>query len=65
MRANVRFDHQLLVVETEHRVHSMLELLAPSAPEGAPRPPRNLALVIDRSGSIAGEKLAVPIVDPK
>ena len=56
MRTNLRFDHNLLAVEGEHDVHCMLELVAPAAP-GVDRPPLHLALVIDRSGSMAGEKL--------
>ncbi len=52
----IRFDHQLLAVEGEHDVHVMLELHAPSA-EPSSRPPLNLALVLDRSGSMSGEKL--------
>lgn len=57
MEANVRFDHHLLAVEAEHTVHCMLELDAPAAPD-AERPPLQIALVIDRSGSMAGPKLA-------
>ena len=30
MKANIRFDHQLLAVESEHHVHAMLELVAPA-----------------------------------
>ena len=57
MKTNLRIDHHLLALEGEHDVHCMLELHAPATPD-AERPPLHLALVIDRSGSMAGPKLA-------
>jgi Ca-activated chloride channel family protein len=56
MYSSIRIDHSLLAVESEHRVHAMLEVTAPDV-EGQERPALHLALVIDRSGSMAGAKL--------
>jgi Ca-activated chloride channel family protein len=56
MYSSIRIDHSLLAIESEHRVHTMLEVTAPDG-DGKDRPALHLALVIDRSGSMAGPKL--------
>lgn len=57
MHAAVRLDHALLALDSEHDVHALLELAAPAPVAGAVRAPFSLALVLDRSGSMAGAKL--------
>jgi Ca-activated chloride channel family protein len=56
MKSTLHLDHSMLAVESEHRVHVMIELDAPSVVR-TERPPLHLALVMDRSGSMAGAKL--------
>jgi len=56
MDASIRIEHQLLAVETEHDVHCMLELDVPTGTE-VERAPLHLALVVDRSGSMEGDRL--------
>lgn len=59
MKASVRLDHSLIAVECEQDVHAMVEIAAPDAPASDRRPPVRLAVVLDRSGSMHGKKLAV------
>ena len=59
MTPNLILEHTMLAVEHEQDVHVLIELTAPPREAGAGRAPLNLALVLDRSGSMAGEKLDV------
>ena len=58
MDAIVRLEHSVLAVEEEHNLHAMVELAVPALQEEATRPPLRVALVVDRSGSMHGPKLA-------
>lgn len=57
MRINTHLDVDVVAVEQEDTVSVMLELVAPPAPAGGPRLPATVQLVLDRSGSMAGERL--------
>ena len=59
MNASIRLDHSLLSLDGEHDVHAMLEISVPALADADARPPLRLALVLDRSGSMTGEKLDV------
>lgn len=59
MHITAHADIDVVAVEQEDRVSVMLELAAPAAPgeDEAPRPPATIEVVLDRSGSMAGEPL--------
>ena len=56
MEPSVRFDRTVLAVESDGIVHLLVELQAPEAP-ASERPPLDVVLVIDKSGSMSGEPL--------
>lgn len=59
MSLNVRADRSLIRVPGGSVRYGLVELTAPDAPSRAARAPVNVALVLDRSGSMGGQKIAL------
>jgi len=57
MHVNAHLDLDVVAIEQSDEVTLMLELDAPPAPESQPRPPAAVQIVLDRSGSMSGERL--------
>ncbi|MCB9435592.1 MAG: VWA domain-containing protein [Anaerolineales bacterium] len=57
MQIEYVLDYDVLSVERDHRVYLLAKIKAKSAPQQRTRLPLNLSVVLDRSGSMAGDKL--------
>ncbi len=57
MKIDTHLDLDVVAMEQEDQVTVMLELTAPPAPGSAPRSPATVQVVLDRSGSMGGERL--------
>ena len=57
MHVSAHADVDVVAVEAEDQVTVMLELEAPAPRASAPRPAATLEVVLDRSGSMSGERL--------
>jgi Ca-activated chloride channel family protein len=62
MRSDLHLQHDLIAVEHGETIHALLELTAPAMPGASERPPATLEVVIDRSGSMRGERLSAALV---
>ena len=57
MQLNTHVDIELVAVEQPDEITVLLELTAPDAPHADSRPPAAVQVVLDRSGSMDGERL--------
>ncbi len=62
MQINAKLDFDLVAVESEDTVHILLELTAPALQHAVERPPATLQVVLDRSGSMADDRLHAALV---
>jgi Ca-activated chloride channel family protein len=58
MRADFVLDYSVIAVERAQHVYLLARIQAETAPQSADRRPLNLSVVLDRSGSMQGDKLA-------
>ena len=57
MQADYVLDYDVLSVEREHKIYLLARIKAKSSPQSSERVPLNISIILDRSGSMAGEKL--------
>jgi Ca-activated chloride channel homolog len=57
VHVNANIDVELVAVEQPDELTVLLELRAPEPPRARPRPPAAVQVVLDRSGSMGGERL--------
>jgi Ca-activated chloride channel family protein len=57
MQADYVLNYDVLSVAKEHQLYVMARIKGKTAPDARERPPLNISVVLDRSGSMAGEKL--------
>lgn len=58
MRADFLLDYGMLLVEQPQRVYLLARITADPPDDSIPRPKLNLSVVLDRSGSMGGDKIA-------